>query len=80
MTFLKGFYGICFFHWAKESTQPIFSNSESAIMCPNPSNLQCTDFASMLSSSVSAMDLAKDQKFNFGDEIASGIRVAKKQV
>ena len=26
------------------------------------------------------MDLAKDQKFNFGDEIANGIRVAKKQV
>ena len=28
----------------------------------------------------SAMDLARDQKFNFGDEIASGIRLAKKQV
>ena len=29
---------------------------------------------------VQAMDLAKDQKMNFGDEIASGIRLAKKQV
>ena len=35
----------------------------------------CVDFAFIL-----AMDLAKDQKFNFGDEIANGIRVAKKQV
>jgi len=42
-------------------------------------HLELKNYDDSITNFKRAMDLARDQKFNFGDEIASGIRLAKKQ-